>query len=291
MTTTKSECGSHSVYTMVSNMTTVLDEMKMVCPTCKLDTLKLGDSDKYIRCSNCGTVFPTGEGFLDLLPGEESPGMIHSSDPMKWGWLSRIYNGRLWRRNPLFSNVISGISFANEFRTITDAMDLNGHEMILDLACGPGTYAIPLAEMLDTGFVIGIDLSLSMLENACKQAAKKKQTNVRFIHAGASNLPFLDNTFNNINCCGALHLFGPFLPDLLSNTLRMLRTGGRFTVAAALAPRGRIGKWLAARETKRGGLVYFAVDEFTADLENAGFTDVQCHHAKRFWLIMSAVKP
>lgn len=191
----------------------------------------------------------------------------------------------------MFSNVVSGISFANEFRTITDAMELKGDEMILDLACGPGTYSVPIAEKLDNGFVIGVDLSLAMLKNACKHARKKQQKNVRFIHAGASNLPFLDNVFNDINCSGALHLFGPFLPNLLSDVRRMLRTGGRFTVAVALAPKGRIGKWLAARETKNGGLEYFTVDGLTADLERAGFAGVQCHHAKRFWLIMSAVKP
>jgi SAM-dependent methyltransferase/ribosomal protein S27E len=284
----KSEPHSLLVMHTVNEMTNVLYDLKLTCPTCKSNSIKLGTLDEDVRCSNCGSVFPVSQGFLDLLPGEESPGMISGSNPMKWGWVAIIYNSRLWRKGRLLGTMF-GISFGKEFKIITDAMDISGDETILDLACGPGTYSIPLAEKLDRGFVIGIDLSLPMLKSASKQARKKEQKNVQFIHANVDNLPFLDDEFNNINCCGALHLFSDFLPDLLINIRRMLKTNGRFTVAAALAPKGKIGKKLAARETRNGGLEYFTVDSLTAYLEESGFVDVKCHHAKRYWLIMSAL--
>ncbi|MFW9848767.1 MAG: methyltransferase domain-containing protein [Candidatus Thorarchaeota archaeon] len=271
-------------------MVTILHELKLICPVCDSESLNLSTISDDIQCSNCGTIFPVNQGFLDLLPGNEAPGMIPSSNPMKWGWVVRIYNSRLWRRSRWLGGMF-GISFSDEFNTIANAMNLEGNEAVLDLACGPGTYTLPLAEKLHNGFIIGVDLSIPMLRNASKQAMKESKDNVRFIHANTSNLPFLSGEFDVINCCGALHLFIEFLPSLLCNIHNMLKTNGRFTVAAALAPTGRIGKKLADRENRRGGLDYFTVESLTAYLEDSGFTEIRCLHAKRYWLIMSAMKP
>ncbi|MFX0091592.1 MAG: class I SAM-dependent methyltransferase [Candidatus Hodarchaeota archaeon] len=267
-------------------MTAILHDMKLNCPSCYSDGLKLESLNEDVRCSKCNAIFSFDHGFLDLL-SEESPGMLPVSNPMKWNWLVKLYNSRLWRRSVLIKFSF-GISFARELETITDAAKLQGHETILDLACGPGTYSLPLAKSLNGGFVVGVDLSIPMLKYAAKKASEEKQHNTLFIHVNAKNLPFSDCEFDVVNCCGALHLFRHFLPDLLSKISRILKPGGRFTIAAANTPNGGLGRRITSYSARKTGLKFFTPNELEAYLKEAGFIDISCHHAKRYWLIMSA---
>ncbi len=269
-------------------MNIILHNLNLNCPRCDSNGLKLESLNKDVRCSKCNANFTFDNGFLDLL-SEDSPGMLPVSNPMKWNWLVKLYNSRLWRRS-FWMKLFFGISFAREFKTITDAAKLQGHETLLDLACGPGTYSLPLAKSLDGGFVIGVDLSIPMLKYAVKKASEEEQHNILFIHVNAKNLPFSDSEFDVVNCCGALHLFMDFLPDLLSKIGRILKPGGRFTIAAGNIPKGKLGGRMTSYRARKTGLKFFTPDELEAYLKEAGFIDISCHHAKRYWLIMSAVK-
>ena len=59
-------------------------------------------------------------------------------------------------------------------------MDLAGARSLLDVGCGPGTLAIPLARQLDE--VVALDHSAAMLEQLRAQAAQAGVTNVRALH-------------------------------------------------------------------------------------------------------------
>lgn len=269
-------------------MTTILHNLNLNCPRCESNGLKLESLNEDVQCSKCNANFPVDHGFLDLL-SEDSPGMLPISNAMKWNWLVKLYNSRLWRRSFLLK-FLFGISFAREFEMITDAAKLQGHETLLDLACGPGTYSLPLAKRLDGGFVIGVDLSIPMLKYAAKKANEEKQNNILFIHVNAKNLPFTDGEFDIVNCCGALHIFREFLPDLLSKISRILKPGGRFTIAAANIPEGKLGRRIASYGAQKTELKIFTPNGLEAYLKEAGFININCYHAKRYWLIMSAVK-
>jgi len=162
---------------------------------------------------------------------------------------------------------------------------------MLDLACGPGIYSRPFAQKLSRGYIVGLDLSEPMLDYASSRARDQGLDNLLFIHGNAQELPFPDNEFDVVNCCGAIHLF-PDLPRALSEIRRVLKPGGCFTTAA-------FRNWLPGESSKkfskwyfqRVGIYHFRPDELEALLKQAGLNNVECHHAKRYWLIMSAVKP
>lgn len=71
---------------------------------------------------------------------------------------------------------------------------LHPNSTVLDIGCGTGRYAIPLAEELSCS-VVGIDLSKKMLSEAKN---KSKSDRVQWICAEAEDLPFLNNIFD---CC------------------------------------------------------------------------------------------
>ena len=77
---------------------------------------------------------------------------------MESEWIARIYESRLWRRNPIIA-LLQGISFERERSLIERALLVRDDAVVLDLACGPGIHSRPLAARARRGLVIGIDLS------------------------------------------------------------------------------------------------------------------------------------
>lgn len=61
-------------------------------------------------------------------------------------------------------------------------MNLTGDEVILDIGCGPGALAVPLAKKVKE--VIAIDFSLQMLEELETYAKREQITNIRTFHLG-----------------------------------------------------------------------------------------------------------
>lgn len=69
---------------------------------------------------------------------------------------------------------------------------------LLDCGCGEGSITVGLAEILDSGSVIGVDVAPSALEKAMQLANKLELTNVRFQEAGIYDLPFPDESFDAV---------------------------------------------------------------------------------------------
>lgn len=268
------------------SMSPVHNRVQIVCPVCKTGELDVLPVNSEIHCTGCGASFPVLNMLIDLLPESSQPPM---AAPMEWGWMVRLYETRWWRTGPL-NSVSFGLSFDKEFETIVHAMDLEGDEVILDLACGPGMYARPLSRTLNRGVVVGLDLSLPMLHYTNMKAQAEGIENLLLIHGSAKDLPFPDNQFDVVNCCGALHLF----PELstVKGICRVLKPGGRFTVGTTRRLlQGPVGKRIYDYLYRRGGVKYFYRHELESLFSEAGFTDVVCHHEKRYWHIMSAGKP
>jgi ubiquinone/menaquinone biosynthesis C-methylase UbiE len=197
----------------------------------------------------------------------------------------RIYESRLWRRS-LIATLALGISFEREQQLIGRAARLSPGDRLLDLACGPGIYSRPFARQIAPGLVVGLDLSPPMLRHARRRARAEGLGNLALVRGDALRLPFADGRFDVVNCCGALHLFPD--PDLaLREVHRVLKPGGRFTVAAFRRGSGRwatVGCLLSRRVM---GIESFTQAELQARLGAAGLGEIVSHHAGAQWLIMS----
>lgn len=76
-------------------------------------------------------------------------------------------------------------------------------DRVLDVCCGTG------AQVLEYGrrglIATGIDISPGMLNIAARNRMKQKAVNVSFQLADATNLPFLDGSFDYASICLGLH--------------------------------------------------------------------------------------
>lgn len=127
---------------------------------------------------------------------------------------------------------------ANE--DVVAALDLKPGAKVLDVACGTGNSAIPLAKR--GADVTGVDIAENLLEQA-RQRAQDARVQARFQEGDAERLAFPDNSFDLV-----ISIFGAmFAPraDLVARELqRVCRPGGRI-VMGNWTGRGYVGEMFA----------------------------------------------
>jgi len=114
-------------------------------------------------------------------------------------------------------------------------------QSIIDIGCGTGDLAINIARLAAKGMVIrGLDYSPPMLEKARRKAEKAGVSQrVRFIEGQASQLPFLDTSFD---CAAISFAFrnltykNPVKDAHIAEVLRILKPGGRYVIVESSQP-------------------------------------------------------
>lgn len=106
-------------------------------------------------------------------------------------------------------------------------------DLVLDVACGPGTFVLALARRVH--FARGIDLTHEMLRRAQEFQRELQITNVFFDRGEAEHLPYPDAGFDFVACqCSFHHLPKPELA--LKEMIRVMKLNGRLVVIDSLAP-------------------------------------------------------
>jgi ubiquinone/menaquinone biosynthesis C-methylase UbiE len=105
-------------------------------------------------------------------------------------------------------------------------------ERVLDIATGPGRLALELGEY--TGYIVGVDITLALLEKAETERQAKGRENIRFHVANVESLPFPDQTFDLVTCHKAFHHFSA--PQaVLAEVRRVLKGDGRFVLGDTIS--------------------------------------------------------
>ncbi|WP_246146398.1 class I SAM-dependent methyltransferase [Rubripirellula lacrimiformis] len=116
---------------------------------------------------------------------------------------------------------------------VLPGIDSPGNEIVLDLGCGTGRAALPLAQR---GYdVVGIDLSHSMLEVLVQKSASQPTLGSIFpLHANLVQLDSLaDNTADHAVCLFAtmgMIQGRPNRQQVLRHVARIVRPGGSLTI-------------------------------------------------------------
>ncbi|HEY0129239.1 MAG TPA: class I SAM-dependent methyltransferase, partial [Rubrobacteraceae bacterium] len=153
-----------------------------------------------------GRNYSIKNGYLDLLGRRIGADNIANLSNFLPG-AGSLYEP-LWRVHSL--TLLTGESFPNrrEVEIIADLVRVERGGRYLDLGCSAGLYTRSLAARLgDSGDVVGIDISPSMLKEAARRA-RKIGVSPSFARADAENLPFADASFDGVVCGGSLNEFG-----------------------------------------------------------------------------------
>jgi len=148
---------------------------------------------------------------------------------------------------------------------------------VLDIACGPGEWAISLAEQYPHLTVTGIDLSLRMIDYARYLAQERGLPRTHFqVMDARTPLAFPDASFDLIHA----RLITTFIPtglwpSLVSECVRLLRPGGIFcstedeNIGLSTSPSLMRYSTLCADALRRAGMC------FTSEGASFGITAVQ----------------
>ena len=135
----------------------------------------------------------------------------------------------------------------------------------LEVGCGSGEVARYIAERYRSD-VVGIDVDPEQVEMARKSA--DGLSNVRFLEADATSLPFADGSFDVVLSFGVLHHIPNWL-DALEEIRRVLRDGGYFLYADVIYPE-RVTR-MDSLSRAGFGLVTISLDELNSFTTKSGF--------------------
>jgi SAM-dependent methyltransferase len=213
----------------------------------------------------------TAAGYLDLLGGDAPESTGTTQDLMLTRAVPAIYE-RYWR--PALARVAKGLTgpgMAEEIRIARLLMGLEIGDTVLDVACGPGNFSRAFARAVGPdGLVVGIDASETMLSRGVADLEREDARNLALVRGDATDLPFVDGSFDAVCCFAALHLFAdPFAA--IDDMRRVLGPGGRIAIMTSVR-RQLMAAPVKPLVERASGMRLFESDEIVGALEERGFT-------------------
>jgi demethylmenaquinone methyltransferase/2-methoxy-6-polyprenyl-1,4-benzoquinol methylase len=128
----------------------------------------------------------------------------------------------------------------SQFRSLlVENLNLKPNYTVLDLCFGTGLdFSFLQDKMDDRGTIVGVDLSLQMLQQSKEKKGSQK---MNLIRADIGHLPFRDYTFNAIMVSFCLKIIPTYEPTIKELT-RVLQLHGRIGILANHKPQDLKGK-------------------------------------------------
>jgi len=134
-------------------------------------------------------------------------------------------NKALWEKGD-FTEIAAFMRHSGE--AVVRSIEFKQPMRVLDLGCGDGTTAIPLARA--GAEVVGIDIAKNLVEAGNKRAAQAGLRRLKFLEGDACNLEGVDNySFDmTLSVFGAMFAPKPF--DVAKEMTRVTKRGGRIVM-------------------------------------------------------------
>src|SRR5438105_10223628 len=134
-------------------------------------------------------------------------------------------NKALWEKGD-FTEIAAFMRQSGE--AVVKSLGITTPLRVLDLGCGDGTTAVPLARL--GAEVVGVDIATNLVEAGNKRAVKEGLNRLRFQEGDASNLQGIsDHSFDlTVSMFGAMFAPKPF--EVAKEMVRVTRPGGRIVM-------------------------------------------------------------
>ena len=134
-------------------------------------------------------------------------------------------NKALWEKGD-FTAIAAFMRQSGE--ALVQSIEVTPSLRVLDLGCGDGTTALPMARL--GAEVVGIDIASNLVEAGNRRAAAAGLTRLKFHEGDASNLQGVaDKSFDlTVSIFGAMFAPKPF--DVAKEMVRVTKSGGRIVM-------------------------------------------------------------
>ena len=224
-----------------------------------------------LRCGACGRTSPVRRGIWDAMGPhhpERTLAQLANSIPPE----PQLYEA-VWRRSAArrFSGGV--VAMEAELAELTDAIEPEPGQLVVDIGCSEGLYARTLAGR--GAAVLAVDHSREFLVQAQRRAGDAGVT-LWPIRALAQHLPLADGSVQAAVIGGTLNEIGD-VAAALSETRRVLSDAGRVFSTSLIDARGRVGR-AVQRAVGVSGISFPTLAETCRSFEDAGLsvTDARC---------------
>jgi ubiquinone/menaquinone biosynthesis C-methylase UbiE/uncharacterized protein YbaR (Trm112 family) len=244
------------------------------CPVCRQG---LEPAQDGLSCRACARIYPILGGIPDfnLVNLEESRNRSlrvvgqNDSRPLL-DFMASVYESWVY---PAVCNLYGGWRSTSLKQLVQDLSAIVGSQdgLILDAACGPGTYGRRLASASRT--VLGVDICMSMLRRGARYVEKEHLPNVHFARSTVETLPFRDGLFDAAICAGALNHFSDVVL-VLREIGRTMKAGAPLAVMCFARIHAGLMKYKSICDrAERGGGHIYSVADLERCVAEAGFAD------------------
>ncbi len=248
------------------------------CPACKQDLEPVHDG---LSCRVCARTYPILSGIPDfvLINLEESRNLSlrkvgqKDSRPLL-DFMASIYESCVY---PAVCNLFGGWRSTSLKRLAGEVSDIVGSRdgVILDAACGPGTYGRRIASASRT--VLGIDVCMSMMRRGAHYVEREHIPNVHFARATVEALPFRAGLFDAAICAGSLNHFSDTVLALREIN-RTMKAGAPLAVMCFAVGSAGLIRYKSIRDrAEKGGGHIFSVADLERYVAEAGFENFRPH--------------
>jgi SAM-dependent methyltransferase len=134
-------------------------------------------------------------------------------------------NQVLWEKGD-FTKIAESMRESGE--RFVDSLDVKRDMTVLDVGCGDGTTAIPLAQRAAS--VLGVDIARNLVDAGNARAREHGLTNLRFVQGDASRLETIDDKAFDLSVSVFGAMFAPRPHDVASELVRVTSPGGRIVM-------------------------------------------------------------
>lgn len=155
-------------------------------------------------------------------------------------------------------------------------------QMVLDLGSGGGIDCFLAAKRVgETGHVIGVDMTVEMIDLARNNKQKLGADNVEFRLGEIEHLPVPDDTVDVIISNCVINL-SPDKPQVFREAFRVMKPGGRLAVSDIVTD-GPLPQVIKDNLSAWAGCIAGALDkdDYVQAIQDAGFVDVEL--TPTFW--------
>jgi ubiquinone/menaquinone biosynthesis C-methylase UbiE len=165
------------------------------------------------------------------------------------------------------------------YKNTAEVLDLKNTDKLLEIGFGSGIFIKKYASQACK--IAGIDYSEDMLKLACsinKKLINERKLDLRY--GNASSLPWQENEFSAVVAIETF-FFWPEPDKALKEILRVLMPGGRFILEMSYNHEDGLDH---TEDIIKMKLRLYTSDEIAKLLIKNGFSDIDIHYYKGFWL-------
>jgi ubiquinone/menaquinone biosynthesis C-methylase UbiE len=229
--------------------------------------LQFSDCDSVVHVARSDVTYPVIDGIIDFCPGAVDK-VSTAYDKVADRYDAILTRPRILTR--ICNTIVWGLSDDNTYAdTVLSYLPSDFDGILLDVPVGTGVFTSPLYAKFPKATIIGIDLSMGILQKARERFDRDGLTNVYLLRADAANLPPRNDAVDLVLSMNGWHVFTD-KQRAVAEIGRVLRKHGTLIACGYVKGARKLSDWFVKHFGARKGFInppFFELDEIASQFK------------------------